>query len=893
VTAAPRRPPAAARLLVALFPPSDSAAEAAIGDLEEEYAERADRGPFRATAWCWAEAASLARALAAERLRGFWRGRTAAGPVRRTGDSTMRKLWEDLRLALRGLRRHPGFAAAVVATLALGIGGNVALFSIVDGVLLRPLPYPDPDRLVIVWENDRLRGTDREGASAPDYLDLVEQSRSFETTAARTRQSRTLGTAAEPVHVSAARVSSSYFRLLGVPPVLGRTFDAADEQPGAEHVLVLTERLWRERFAAEPAVVGRSVLLDGTPATVVGVVPDRATVPGLGEEVFEPLAFTAEERNRGVHNFRVFARLEPGATLATAQADASAVMARLEKIYPDDNEGRGAWVRPLVDEVLGGARPALLLLFGAVVLLLLMACASAANLVLARGISRERELAVRTSLGAGPLRVFRLLLTESLLLALLGGALGTLLAAGAVALARVLGPRDLARLQECAVDGRALLFALLASLAVALAFGAVPALRGARCSPAVWLKDGGRVAGASGLRARRFLVAFELAAAVVLVVGAGLLVRSFSNLRRVDPGYDPRHLLLAHLSLTGPGYAFPRGWPVLEWPAYTAFADSLRERLEAQPGVLGVAFAHQGPADPGWTTGVTVEGRPAVPPGQQDEASYRPVSPGYFRTLGLPVLRGREFGRFDGPGAPPVAVLNEAFAARHFPGEDPIGRRIVVFGVPREVVGLAGNERFEGIEAGPAPAMYLPIDQNPQPTVTVAIRTASDPLGGAPALRAALRATDPTLALFEVETGEGALEGCLRQRRFVLVLLGAFAAVALLLAAVGTYGVVSFAVGERTRELGVRVALGARPAHVFGLVVRQGMTLAAVAVGLGVLGALALGRVMESLLFGVGARDPLTLATVAAGLLLTAFAASALPALRATRVEPARALRME
>src|SRR5262249_35448710 len=295
-----------------------------------------------------------------------------------------------------------------------------ALFSVVDGVLLRPLPYPEPDRLVIVWENDRLRGTDREPASAPDYLDLVEESRSFETMAARTRQSRTLGTAAEPVHLTSARVSPTYFPLLGVRAVPGRTFDAADEKPGATHVLVLTEGLWRARFAGEPGVVGRSVLLDGTPATVIGVVPDRATVPGLSEEMFEPLAFTEGEQERDIHNFPVFARLNPEATLVSAQADAAAVMARLEKTYPDENEGRGAWVRPLVDDVLGGARPALLLLFGAVGLLLLMACASAANLVLARGISRQRELAVRTSLGAGPLRVFRLLLPQGLLTAGLG-----------------------------------------------------------------------------------------------------------------------------------------------------------------------------------------------------------------------------------------------------------------------------------------------------------------------------------------------------------------------------------------------------------------------------------------------------------------------------------------
>jgi len=805
----------------------------------------------------------------------------------------MRMLWEDLRLAGRGLDRRPGFAAAVVGTLALGIGGNVALFSVVDGVLLRPLPYRQPDRLVIVWENDRLRGTQKEGASAPDYLDLREQSRSFDVMAARARIDRTLGAASEPVRASSARVTAGYFPLLGVRPVLGRTFVPEEDLPGADRVLLLTEGLWRGRFGADPGVVDRTVLLDGERTTVVGVVPDHASLPGLTDELFEPLAFGPNDRIRGRHNLRVFARLRPEATVESAQADASAVMRRLEETYPDDNRGRGAWVRPLVNEVVGEARPALLLLFGAVALLLLMACASAANLVLTRGIARERELAIRTSLGAGPFRVFRLLLTESLLLALLGGAGGVLLAAAAVRLVRDLGPADLARLQECSVDGRALLFALGASMASALVFGALPALRGARSAPLASLKDGGRVSGTSSLGVRRFLVAFELAATVVLVVGAGLLVRSFSNLRQVDPGYDPRNVLLAHVSLAGPGYEFPRGWPVLGWPAFSAVAEGLRQRLEATPDVVSMAFAHQGPADAGWTTRVTVEGRPAPPPGEQDEASYRPVSPGYFRTLGVPIHRGREFGRFDGAGAPPVAVVNEAFLSRHFPQEDPLGRRIVVFGVPREVVGVAGDERFEGIESGPAPAMYLPIDQNPQPLVTLVIRTGSDPLAAIPGLRAALRATDPTLALFEVDSAEAALASSLRQRRFTLVLLGGFAAVALLLAAVGTYGVVSYAVGERTREVGVRVALGAQPRHVFGLVVRQGMVLSFAAVTAGVLGALALGRMMESLLFGVGGRDPLTLAVVAAGLLLTAFAASAAPALRAARVDPVEALRME
>ena len=807
----------------------------------------------------------------------------------------MRVVWDDLRLAARACARRPGFTATVVATLALGIGGNVALFSVVDGVLLRPLPYPDPDRLVIVWENDRLRGTEREAVSAPDYLDLRETTRSFEATAARARLDRTLGTASEPVRVSSARVTASYFAILGVRPLLGRTFRPDEEEPGRDGVVLLTAGLWRDRFGADPGVVGRTVLLDGEPRTVVGVVPAEARLPGLGEEIFEPLAFAPQERNRGRHTLRMLGRLRADASLAAAQADVAAAMRGLEQAYPDDNRGRGAWVRPLVDEVVSDVRPALGLLFGAVALLLLMACASVANLVLARGVARARELAIRASLGAGPLRVFRQLLTENLLLALGGGALGVLLAGWAVGLARTLsGPADVPRLSAVALDGRALVFALAVSGLSALVFGALPALRGARRDPRSALAEGARVAAtAGGLRTRRALVAFELATAVVLVVGAGLLVRSFWKLRAVDPGYDPRNVLLASVSLSGPGYEFPAGWPVHRWPAWESFSEALERRLAAVPGVASVAFAHQGPADPGWTTRVTVEGRPALAPGDQPEASYRPVSEGYFRALGIRLERGRDFGRFDGPHAPLVAVVNAAFAARHFPGEDPVGRRIVVFGAPREVVGVVGNERFAGLEAGPAEAMYLPIRQNPQPLVTLVVRALSDPLAVAPGLRAAVRDVDPALALFEVGTAEGALAASLAQRRFTLLLLGAFALVAVLLAVVGVYGVVSYAVGDRTREVGVRIALGAEPRHVFGLVVRQGMGLATAAVALGGLFALALGRVMERLLFGVDPRDPLTFGAVIAVLLAAAFLASAAPARRATRVDPIAALRAE
>ncbi len=891
MTPRPKHPLALADWALALCLDGSEAADAARRDLRDEFEARPDRDAFKASLWYTREAWSLSWAFGRERALAAARGRRAGAHKARQGDSIMRILWEDLRFAAVALVRRPLFAGAVVATLALGIGGNVALFSVVDGVLLRPLPYADPERLVMLWENDRLRGSDREAVSAPDFRDFAQMNRTLVSLAARERLDRTLGTATDPVRVSSARVSAGYFDMLGVRPLLGRTFLEEEENPGNDRVVVVTEGLWREHFGSDASSIGRRVLLDGEPFTLVGVVPAEARVPGLSEQIFEPLAFGPNDQFRGRHSLRVFARLRPEASLAAAQADLSAVARRLEQMYPDDNLGRGVWVRSLQDEVVGDARGALLLLFGAVGLLLMMACASVANLVLTRGVSRERELAIRTSLGAGPWRLFRQLLTESLLLAGLGGVAGALVAAWHVSLLRTLGP-ELPRLNQVAVDGRALTFALVASILSALVFGALPAARGAR-RPQAGLREGARAGTVSGLRARRSLAAFELAAAVVLLTGSGLLVRSFWNLQSVDPGFDPRGLLLAKLSLAGPGYAFPKEWPVNDWPAQTALVESLAGRLATNPAVGSVTFAHQGPTDPGWTTRVTVEGRPAPPPGEQDEASFRPVSAGYFGTLGVPLTRGREFGRFDGPGRPFVAIVNDAFVARHLPGENPLGQRILVFGAAREIVGVVPNERFEGLDAGPAPAMYLPLAQNPMTALTIILRTPRDPLDLAPSLREALAGVDPTLALFEVGSAEQALVRSLEERRFTLLLLSAFAAVALALAAVGIYGVVSFAVSERTREVGVRIALGAEPRHVFRMVVRQGLGLSAAAILAGTLAALLLGQVMERLLFGVPARDPLTFAAVVLILLATAFVASAVPALRATRVEPTTALRVE
>ena len=476
---ASRRPPALAERWLVRCLGKGPAAAAALGDLHEEFAARAKAGSRWAALWYAGEAASLATAFGRERFTAAVREHRAFAHEKRQGDSVMRILLEDLRFAAVALARRPLFAAAVVATLALGIGGNVALFSVVDGVLLRPLPYKDPERLVMVWENDRLRGSDREAVSAPDFHDFVQMSRSFESLVARERLDRTLGAVAEPVRVSSARVGAGYFGLLGVRPLVGRTFLPEEERPGSDRVVVLTEGVWRERFGADPAAVGRRVLLDGEPFTLVGVVPAEARVPGLRDQIFEPLAFGPDHRFRGRHNLRVFARLKPEATLASAQADMSALMKRLEETYPDDNLGRGALVRSLQDEVTGDSRAALLLLFGAVGLLLLMACASVANLVLTRGVGRERELAIRTSLGAGPWRIFRQLLTESLLLACLGGAAGALVAGWLVQVVRAVGP-ELPRLDQAAVDGRALGFALGASVLSALVFGVLPAVRGAR-----------------------------------------------------------------------------------------------------------------------------------------------------------------------------------------------------------------------------------------------------------------------------------------------------------------------------------------------------------------------------------------------------------------------------
>ncbi len=815
------------------------------------------------------------------------------------GTLLVESFFQDLRQGARGLRRNPGFATVAVLTLALGIGGTTAIFSVVHGILLRPLPLPEPDRLMIVWENDRVQGTHREGVSYPDYADIRGEARSFsELAVVRGNLSftlRGLGTDGEPERIAAAQVSRSYFPLLGVEPVVGRGFAPEEEQAGRHRVAVLSHRMWTSRFGADPGVVGKGLLLDGETYTVVGVMPPEAVLPGDDEMLWVPVVPGEWQTLRGVHVFVVLGRLAPRVTVAEAQAEMDGVMARLEKDHYEDNRGRGAFVAPLADELVRDVRPALAVLLGAVVAVLLVACVNVASLLLARAAARGQEVAVRSSLGAGRLHLARQLLTESLLLAVLGGAAGLLLARWGVRLLVALAPGDVPRLDGVGLDGRVVAFAVLVALATWVVFAAVPAVAASRPRPAAAL-DGSRAgAGRDRQRLRRALVVAEVTLSVVLLVASGLLLRSFHRLQDVDPGYAPRHLLAASVQLPKAKYPFPQGWPVLDWPQGNRVAEEALDRLRALPGVDAAALALYGPTDGGWTTRVLVEGRPEPPLEQIEEAQYQPVGAGYFEVLGVRVLAGRGFTAADRPGAPLVAVVNQAFARRYFPdGEsvEPVGEAIRVYGAARQIVGVVADVKFLGLAEEAQPTMYLPFAQNPQPRFTVVARTAGDPSALLPDLRALMSSLDPDLALFDVTLVEEALAGSLAQRRFTLVLLAVFAGVALLLAAIGIYGVVSYLVSQRTREIGVRMAVGATPGQVLWLVVGGGLPLVLTGLALGLAASLASSRFLSALLFRVGVADPVTFAAVGVAVALAALGACWWPARRAARIDPQAALRV-
>ncbi|MDF1504922.1 ABC transporter permease, partial [Roseisolibacter sp. H3M3-2] len=840
-------------------------------------------------------------ALVAARLR--WRALgdllDAAWLRRHHSHSGGPVLAHDLRYAARALRRRPGFVAVVVLTLALGIGATTALFSVVNGVLLRPLAFPEAERLVEVRGVSTDGNPERVGASAsyPDYVDYRDQSTRFAHLAAFRTWTTTLTAAdAEPARLPLMLATASYFPTLGVRPLVGRALVPADERPGAPAVAVLGHALWRQRFGGDPAVVGRAITLDGVPTTVVGVLPPDAKLDRADVQLWQPVVPGALERERGVHRYSVVGRLRPGATPEQATTELRAVARRLEAAFPRDNAKRTVELRALRESVVGDARPALLILFGAVTLVLLVGCANLASLFLARGAAREREMAVRAALGAGRTRLMRQWMTESLLLTLSGGLAGLAVAWLGTRALLAFVPQSIPRAGEVTLDLPVLGFLLAVSVATGLVFGALPALQLRRDAGAPGLAgalSGGRAtAGRSRTRLRQGLVVAEMTLATVLVVGAALLLKSFWQLQSTRLPVRPEGVVVTRLLL--PETRYDSSAKIVR------FYARLREEVAALPGVRSAAVAYEHPIGAGWTSSFTIVGRPKPTEGDRPEARVRPVQPGYFRTVGLALRAGRDVSADDRMDTPGVVVVNEAFVRRHFAGADPLGHVLDREGpwwpgqpTTFTIVGVVADEPYLGVGREADPATYYPHAQFPMGDMWLVTRTDLGVAATAPLLRERVWRLDPALPVEEVTALRALLGTSLAEPRFNASLLALFAGAALLLAAVGIYGVLAYTVAQRTREIGVRLALGAARGQVVRLVVGQGLRVAAAGVVLGTAGALALGRVLGALLQDVSQRDPAVLGAVVVVLTGTALAAAWLPARRASRIAPTTALRAE
>jgi putative ABC transport system permease protein len=829
-----------------------------------------------------------ARRLVGEEIRG-WTPRSGA----------LDGVAGDVRYACRSLGNHPGFAIVVILTLALGIGANAAIFSVVNAVLLRPLPYHDADRLVVIWGDLHRPGVNEIPASAGEFVDYRDRAHAFEHVAAYDTLGFNLTGIGEPERLDGAVVTASLFPLLGASAQVGRTFLSAEEQPGREQVVVLSHALWQRRFKGDAAIVGQMVVLDGTPVQVVGVMPATFQYPDAGVEIWKPMLLDAEalsEDNRGSHGYTALARLKPGVTLAQAQADLAAVTATFKAEHPGNYRGGfSANLRLLQAEIVGDTARPLLILLGAVAVVLLIACANVANLLLARAASRRREIALRTALGASRGRLVRQLLTESVLIAIVGGVIGLVLASWGVDLLIASAPETIPRFREVGVDRRVVLFTAIVSLGTGLLFGIVPALRAAGAPLNETLKDGGRVGdSAAHGRAGRLLVISEVALSLVLLIGAGLLIHSFARVQNVEPGFDARNVLTLRLALPESRYStFQKG---------DAFFDELFTALRSRPDVRGVAAANALPfSGLGGSRTFHIEGREPKRPEDQTEEQLRIVTDGYFATMRIPVVKGREFSDRDTLSGPRVAVVNEALARKHWPNESPIGRRV---GFSRdepqwyEIVGIVGNIKHRGLDAADRPELYVPSRQPLFANWTVrpmyvAVRTDADPQAVAATVRRELARVDRDQPISDMRTMDERIGRSLAGRRFNMVLLAVFASLALTLAGIGIYGIVAYSVTERTHEIGVRLALGAQRRDVMAMIVAQGMVLTMIGTAVGVVSALLVTRMMSSLLFGVSAADPVTFVVIPVLLAAVAFVACSVPARRATRVDPLVALRAE
>jgi putative ABC transport system permease protein len=809
----------------------------------------------------------------------------------------LNELAQDVRYGVRSLLKAPGFAAVAVLTLALGIGANSAIFSFVDGVLLKPLPYPDPERILLLWEKPP--GGGNNVVSAMNFLDWRSQSSSFTGVAAITGRSMTLSGTGEPTLMRVARVSAAYFDILGVKPKLGRTFASDEDTPGKEHVIVMSHRLWTTQFGGDAGIVGRSLTLDGEPYTVIGVLPEGSVFDRTFNQMWRPLAFTAGERTRNFHWLQVYARLKPGVSIEQARAEMDAIGGRIAQDFPDSNKGWGVSIVRYMDSIVGPQlRSSLYLLLSAVGMLLLIGCANLANLTLARGTSREREVAVRASLGAGRGRLARQFLTENVVLAAAGGIAGIGVGYAFMRLlTMMLPPFFLPAVANVVLDTRLLAFAFVLSVATGLIFGLAPALQATKPDLASAMKEGGR--GSSGdtgrRRLRSALVVVEVALAFILLAGGGLLVRSFFQMMNVPLGFDATNVLTLRLPI--PGDRFPDGEQL------NSYVRTLVDRVRSVPGVRGAAAADALPLE-GFNNGMPflIAGRDAVDRANRQACGFKMVQADYFRVLGIQVIKGRTFTDRDVKGAPPVAVINQAMANRFFAGQDPIGQRVLVQEIvpgkpqlgpeiPWEIVGLIADERTGSLEGTTRAGMYVPIEQSPSSFVSVVLRAEIEPEPLTRAVTAAVHEVDKDQVVSDVRTLERIKTESAASNRLRTTLLAVFAGLAVLLSAIGIYGVISYTVAQRTHELGVRAALGASRGALLGMVLRNGMTLAGLGLVLGLAGALALTRLLATLLIGVGARDPLTLSASAAMLAAVALLACYVPARRAARLDPVAALR--
>lgn len=804
----------------------------------------------------------------------------------------------DLRLALRSLLKRPGFNSVIIITLALGIGANTAIFSVVNTVLLAPLPYQDPARLVAVWAKNDQKGLTNQPVSYLTYLDWKEQNQVFDHLAAIRPEAFSLLDKGEPERVNGLRVTVNILPLLGAQPARGRDFLPEEGQPEKASVALISHGLWQRRYGGDPKLIGQTLTLDAKPYTVIGILPPGLKYPGLqlpptGADVWIPFIVVPSQNTRGFANLRLVGRLKPGVTLERAQSEMDLIARRLEQQYPTDHTNLGIQVVPLQEQLVGRVRPALLILLGAVGLVLLIAGANVANLLLARAAGRRAETAIRTALGASRWRLIRELLTECLLLSLLGGLAGVLLAAQGVSWVKRLNIGNLPRVEELGIDLWVLGFTFLISLLTGLVFGLVPALQSSRGELTEALKVS-RKGAAGGVQHRRWLnslVVAEIALALVLLVGAGLLLRSFRLISAVDPGFNPHNVLTLSVPLP------PANYPDQQKQAQ--FYENALAKLNAVPGVQAAAAVFRIPVVGLATAIFTIEGKP-IPFGNEPNADYRTISPNYFRTIGIQLRRGREFNERDAADAPDVVIINEELARRFFPGEDPLGKRLQIATERtrfREIVGVVGNARLTSLEGKVDPAIYVPLAQNSWPhalrTSYFVLRTEVLPRHLLASIRDNLHSLDPALPVTQVQTMEEILANSLATRRFNMTLLLVFAGVAGLLALVGIYGVMSYTVTQRTHELGVRMALGARPTDVLKMVIIDGAKLTLIGVVVGLACSFALTRLMAQLLYGVSASDPLTFAVIALLLTIVAMLAGVIPARRAAQVNPVLALRGE